>query len=92
MIGGACANDVSLYSTLLYTEVAPVAFAAIDWKYYLVFILVPAACVPLMWLFLPETNGKYTESEDSRLRIAFSGLGGRMTRVRADIVRCRTQR
>ena len=34
-------------STLLYTEVAPVAFADVGWRYYLVFILVPAACVPL---------------------------------------------
>lgn len=47
-----------MYSrTLLYTEAAPVAFADVGWKYYLVFILVPAAFVPLQWYFLPETNG-----------------------------------
>ncbi|KAK3717672.1 hypothetical protein LTR37_005739 [Vermiconidia calcicola] len=44
-------------STLLYTEVAPVAFATIGWRYYLVFILVPAACLPIQWIFLPETKG-----------------------------------
>ena len=61
-------------STLLYTMVAPTAFATIGWKYvspspspflsymlnasryYLVFILVPAACLPFLW-HLPETNG-----------------------------------
>ena len=42
--------------TLMYTEVAPIAFASIEWRYYLVFILVPAACVPLQYLFLPESK------------------------------------
>ena len=37
--------------------VAPIAFTAVGWRYYLVFILVPAACVPLEYLFIPETNG-----------------------------------
>jgi hypothetical protein len=37
-------------STLLYTEAAPVAFADVGWKYYLVFILVPAALVPLQYI------------------------------------------
>ncbi|KAK5167528.1 uncharacterized protein LTR77_007227 [Saxophila tyrrhenica] len=44
-------------STLLYTEAAPIAFLKVGWKYYLVFIIVPALCVPLEYLFLPETNG-----------------------------------
>ncbi|KAH8690341.1 general substrate transporter, partial [Talaromyces proteolyticus] len=46
-----------LFATaLLYTQVYPTAFDNIGWKYYIVFILVPAACVPFVRR-LPETNG-----------------------------------
>jgi MFS family permease len=44
-------------STLLYTEVAPVAFAKIGWKYYLVFIIVPLLGVGFVARFFPETKG-----------------------------------
>jgi MFS family permease len=44
-------------STLLYTQVAPVAFAAVAWRYYLVFIIVPAVAIVLFIKFLPETKG-----------------------------------
>lgn len=40
----------------VYTEPASTAFANIGWKYYLVFIIVPAAGVPFLWK-LPETKG-----------------------------------
>ncbi|QKX58701.1 uncharacterized protein TRUGW13939_05828 [Talaromyces rugulosus] len=43
--------------TLVYTQAAPVAFADVGWKYYLVFILVPAVSTPLMWFKFPETKG-----------------------------------
>ncbi|OBT97454.1 hypothetical protein VE01_04367 [Pseudogymnoascus verrucosus] len=45
---------------LMYTEAAPVAFANIGWRYYIVFIIVPAVCLPLLW-HLPETNGLLLE-------------------------------
>jgi hypothetical protein len=34
-----------------------VAFATIGWKYYLVFIIVPLAGVPILALYFPETKG-----------------------------------
>ncbi|KAF2100563.1 general substrate transporter [Rhizodiscina lignyota] len=43
-------------STLLYTEAAPVAFANVGWKYYLVFIIVPAVGVIFFPKYLPETR------------------------------------
>lgn len=33
------------------------AFADVGWKYYLVFILVPAVSTPLIWFKFPETKG-----------------------------------
>ncbi|CRG89086.1 Quinate permease [Talaromyces islandicus] len=48
-------------ATLVYTEVAPIAFAAIGWKYYLVFIIVPALGAVLIWFTFPETKGMSLE-------------------------------
>ncbi|KAK5744134.1 hypothetical protein LTR17_002164 [Elasticomyces elasticus] len=44
-------------TTLVYTQVAPLAFQTIGWKYYLVFILVPAAGALVLVLYFPDTNG-----------------------------------
>ncbi|KAH6648122.1 hypothetical protein BKA67DRAFT_683474 [Truncatella angustata] len=44
-------------TTLVYTGSASAAFAAIGWRYYLVFIIVPIACVVVIWFYFPETNG-----------------------------------
>ena len=44
-------------TTLVYTQAAPTAFAAIGWKYYLVFILVPAMGLGVIWFWFPETKG-----------------------------------
>jgi hypothetical protein len=38
------------------TEVAATAFANIGWRFYIVFIVVPACGLPILWTF-PETKG-----------------------------------
>lgn len=43
-------------ATLIYTQVAPTAFASISWKYYLVFIITPTVGALFMWRFFPETK------------------------------------
>ncbi|KAL3420023.1 hypothetical protein PVAG01_08522 [Phlyctema vagabunda] len=48
-------------TTLLYTQVAPTAFNKIQWKYYIVFVVVPLAGVSLVWKFWPETKGATLE-------------------------------
>jgi MFS family permease len=54
---GMAASIFALFgTTLLYTEVAATAFAHIGWKYYLVFIIVPALGLPIVYR-LPETKG-----------------------------------
>jgi MFS family permease len=54
---GVAASIFGLFSmTLLYTEAASTAFANIGWKYYLVFIIVPACGLPILARF-PETRG-----------------------------------
>jgi MFS family permease len=54
---GMAASIFGLFAmTLLYTEAAATAFANVGWKYYLVFIIVPACGLPILARF-PETRG-----------------------------------
>lgn len=47
--------------TLIYTEVAPTAFAEVGWRFYLLFIILPLVGVGFMWTFFPETKGRPLE-------------------------------
>ena len=54
---GVSASIFGLFAmTLIYTEAAATAFANVGWRYYLVFIIVPAVGIPFL-ARLPETNG-----------------------------------
>lgn len=54
---GVSASIFGLFSmTLIYTEAAATAFANVGWKYYLVFIIMPACGIPFL-ARLPETKG-----------------------------------
>jgi MFS family permease len=44
-------------STIAYLEAAPTAFAQVGWKYYLLFIILTAINIPLVWYYFPETKG-----------------------------------
>lgn len=41
----------------VYGQVAPTAFATIAWKFYIIFIIVPALGLPIVWKYFPETKG-----------------------------------
>lgn len=43
-------------TTLVYTQVAPIAFSTINWRYYLVFIILPVIGAVLMFFKFPETK------------------------------------
>ncbi|KAH0837179.1 hypothetical protein AYO21_08164 [Fonsecaea monophora] len=53
-------------ATLIYTQTAPVAFAEVGWKFYILFIILPLLGAALMWKFFPETK-LLTLEEISRL-------------------------
>jgi Sugar (and other) transporter len=53
-------------STIAYLEAAPTAFAQIGWKYYLLFIILTAINIPLVWCFFPETKGLSLEEIGER--------------------------
>lgn len=55
--GVSFALAVLFLSTIAYLEAAPTAFAQVGWKYYLLFIILTAINIPLVWYYFPETKG-----------------------------------
>lgn len=55
--GVAFSLAVLFLSTIAYLEAAPTAFAQVGWKYYLLFIILTAINIPLVWYYFPETKG-----------------------------------
>jgi hypothetical protein len=58
---------------IVYTEVAPKAFEAVGWRYYLTFIIVPMAGLIVLVKYYPETKGLALE-EVRFVRREFQGL------------------
>jgi hypothetical protein len=42
---------------VLWSQVSPIAFAAIGWKYYLVFIIITGLAAPIVYFLFPDTRG-----------------------------------
>jgi hypothetical protein len=45
------------FATVIFTCAAPTAFGNIGWKYYLVFAVLTAIVIVLVWFYFPETKG-----------------------------------
>lgn len=43
-------------ATLIYTQSAPIAFAQVAWRFYILFIILPLVGALAMWKFFPETK------------------------------------
>ena len=43
-------------ATLIYTQVAPIAFAQVGWRFYILFIILPTIGAIAMWRLFPETK------------------------------------
>jgi len=44
-------------AVIVFTSAAPVAFDNVGWKYYLVFVILTAICVVVIYFTFPETKG-----------------------------------
>lgn len=51
-------------SNFLLAQVTPVGFDTIKYKYYIVFVVINAAIVPIVYFFFPETKGLSLEQID----------------------------
>jgi MFS family permease len=45
------------FATVIFTCAAPAAFGAIGWKYYIVFAVLTAITIVIIWVYFPETKG-----------------------------------
>ncbi|KAJ9640137.1 hypothetical protein H2204_003362 [Knufia peltigerae] len=54
-IGISCSG--LFMAIIVFTSAAPTAFNTIGWKYYLVFTILTALCVVIIWFYFPETKG-----------------------------------
>lgn len=45
-----------LMSTIVFLQVAPIAFAQTGWKYYLLFVCITTIMMVTIWLYFPEVK------------------------------------
>ncbi|TRM63470.1 general substrate transporter [Schizophyllum amplum] len=60
----AITSAASWLSNFMIAEVTPVAFAKVDWRYYLVFAICSHTNALFIWAFYPETTGRRLEEMD----------------------------
>ena len=61
-------------ATTIFLSAAPTAFAAIGWKYYIVFVIYTALMVPVVYFFFPETSRKSLEEVQAAFGDSVEGL------------------
>lgn len=63
---GICGLSVAgcWFFNFLVVEVTPVAFDSIGWKYFIVYAVINAIAVPVIYAFYPETMGRDLEAID----------------------------
>ena len=49
--------SILFLTVIAYLEAAPTAFAQVGWKYYLLFIILTAINIPIIYSLFPETKG-----------------------------------
>ncbi|KAJ5917241.1 hypothetical protein N7466_010795 [Penicillium verhagenii] len=62
-ISAVSTTAVWMFNFLL-AEVTPVGFDTISWRYYIIFAVLNAAIVPIVYFCFPETNGRSLEEID----------------------------
>lgn len=63
-IGAASGTSAEWLTAFLVSEVTPIAVTNISYYYYIVFAVVCAASIPIVYLFYPETAGRTLEEID----------------------------
>ena len=63
-IGFSISSVVNYATMVLFSQVSPIGFANIKWRYYIFFICSNAASAVIVFLFFPETKGKSLEQMD----------------------------
>jgi MFS family permease len=73
---GIAISQIANYGALLFNQfINPIAFGAISWKYYFVFLAVLLVILVTVYFFYPETHGYSLEE----MAVIFDGESARLT-------------
>ncbi|KAG6853497.1 hypothetical protein C0991_003771 [Blastosporella zonata] len=72
----AITSSSSWISNFFIAQVTPIAFKAINWKYYLVFAICGHTNALVIWAFYPETTGRRLEEMDALFENSPIFVGG----------------
>lgn len=63
-IGFSISSIVNYATMVMFSQVSPVGFANVGWKYYIFFVCSNLVSGIVVFLFFPETKGKSLEQMD----------------------------
>lgn len=63
-IGFSISSVVNYATMVMFSQVSPIGFANIGWKYYIFFVCSNLCSGIVVFLFFPETKGKSLEQMD----------------------------
>ncbi|KAI0440504.1 hexose carrier protein [Xylaria telfairii] len=66
--GAAVATMTNWITNFLVVEVTPIGIQNIGWKFYLIWAVVNAAAIPIIWAVFPETSNRTLEDLDAYYR------------------------
>ncbi|KAI0145124.1 hexose carrier protein [Xylariaceae sp. FL1272] len=66
--GAAVATATNWITNFLVVEVTPIGIQRLGWKFYVIWAVVNAVALPLIWLFFPETANRSLEDLDAYYR------------------------
>ncbi|KAH8165392.1 hypothetical protein CIB48_g2886 [Xylaria polymorpha] len=66
--GAAVATMTNWITNFLVVEVTPIGIQTIGWKFYVIWAVVNAAALPVIWALFPETSNRTLEDLDAYYR------------------------
>ena len=63
-IGFSISSVVNYATMVMFSQVSPLGFTHIGWKYYIFFVCSNIFSAAVVWFFYPETKGKSLEQMD----------------------------
>ena len=66
--GAAVATATDWLTNFIVVEITPIGINNIGWKFYIIFTVLNAVFLPILWLFYPETSDRTLEDLDAYYR------------------------
>ncbi|KAI0011592.1 general substrate transporter [Xylariaceae sp. FL0662B] len=66
--GAAVATMTDWLTNFIVVEVTPIGLKTLGWKFYIIWTIINAVAMPILWLFYPETANRTLEDLDAYYR------------------------